>query len=120
MMHLTHHASRITIPVLAWVLLSPTASLPLSGATPDPIHNPKSKIQNLTGPLTPAQALASFQLEPGLRLELVAAEPLVADPVALAWDEHGRLFVAENRGYPTGPGSNQPPAGVIALLEDTD
>src|SRR5262245_4070074 len=47
-------------------------------------------------PLTPDQALASFKLEPGLRAELVAAEPLVGDPVAIAWDECGRMFVAEN------------------------
>src|SRR5207248_314892 len=72
------------------------------------------------GPLTPEQALASFRLEPGLQIELLAAEPLVVDPVAMAFDEKGRLFVAENRGYPTGPGSGKPPAGIIALLEDTD
>lgn len=71
-------------------------------------------------PLTPDQALASFRLEPGLRIELVASEPTVVDPVALAFDELGRMFVAENRGYPTGPGEGQPPAGIIALLEDTD
>ena len=72
------------------------------------------------GSLTPEQALASFKLEPGLKTELVAAEPLVANPVAIAFDERGRLFVAENRGYPTGPGPGKPPAGVIAVLEDTD
>src|SRR5689334_19515010 len=72
------------------------------------------------GFLTPEQALASFKLEPGLRIELVAAEPLVVNPVAIAFDERGRLFVAENRGYPTGPGRGQPPAGMIALLEDRD
>jgi putative membrane-bound dehydrogenase-like protein len=71
-------------------------------------------------PLTPAQALASLQVEAGLRVELAAAEPLVASPCAVAWDERGRMFVAENRGYPVGPGTNQPPAGVIAMLEDTD
>lgn len=71
-------------------------------------------------PLTPAQALASLQVEAGLRVELAAAEPLTASPVALAWDERGRMFVAENRGYPVGPGTNQPPAGVIAMLEDTN
>src|SRR5437588_4374629 len=71
------------------------------------------------GSLTPTQTLASFKLEPGLRVELVAAEPLVADPVAMAFDEKGRLFVVENRGYPTGPGPGKPPAGVIALLEDS-
>jgi putative membrane-bound dehydrogenase-like protein len=74
----------------------------------------------LDGPLAPDQAPRSFRLEPGLRLELVAAEPLIASPVALTFDEHGRLYVAENRGYPTGPGPGEPPAGRIALLEDTD
>jgi len=72
------------------------------------------------GPLTPDQARQSFRLEPGLTVELVAAEPLVASPVALAFDERGRLFVAENRGYPTGPGEGQAPAGRIAMIEDTD
>lgn len=72
------------------------------------------------GPLAPDAALRSFVLEPGLRAELVAAEPLTASPVAIAWDERGRLFVAENRGYPTGPGEGKPPAGIIAMLEDTD
>ena len=69
--------------------------------------------------LTPAQALASLRVEAGLRVELAAAEPLTASPSAIAWDERGRMFVAENRGYPVGPGTNQPPAGVIAMLEST-
>ncbi|MDR3638850.1 MAG: c-type cytochrome [Isosphaeraceae bacterium] len=74
----------------------------------------------LDGPLTPEQAPRSFRLEPGLRVELVAAEPLVVSPVALAFDERGRLYVAEDRGYPTGPGEGKPPVGRVALLEDTD
>src|SRR5712671_1574547 len=73
----------------------------------------------LDGPLSAEQALASFRLEPGLRVELVAAEPTIADPVAMAFDERGRMFVAEDRGYPTGPGEGKPPAGIIAMLEDT-
>jgi putative membrane-bound dehydrogenase-like protein len=71
-------------------------------------------------PLSPAEALASFQCEPGLRIELVAAEPLVVDPVAMTFDEAGRLFIVENRGYPLGPGPGKLPAGIVALLEDTD
>lgn len=71
-------------------------------------------------PLTPEQALKSFKIETGLQIELVAAEPLVIAPVAMAFDERGRLFVVENRGYPTGPGAGKPPAGMIALLEDSD
>ena len=75
------------------------------------------------GPLSPTEALASFQLEPGYRIELAAAEPLIKDPVAMAFDDRGRMFVVENGGYP-GPleGADAGPAaeGVIALLEDTN
>ncbi len=72
------------------------------------------------GPLTPEQASASFQLEPGLRIELAAAEPTVDSPVAIACDAHGRMYVAENRGYPNGPAAGEPPMGRIARLEDVD
>ena len=72
------------------------------------------------GPLAPGDALASFRALPGLRVEQVAAEPMVVSPVACAFDGRGRLYVAENRGYPTGPGEGKPPAGRIALLEDRD
>jgi putative membrane-bound dehydrogenase-like protein len=72
------------------------------------------------GPLTPVEALKAFRIEPGLRIDLVASEPLIESPVAMAFDESGRLFVAENRGYPTGPGEGKPPAGRIALLTDDD
>ncbi len=74
----------------------------------------------IDGPLTPEQSLQYLKTEPGLRVELVAAEPLVVDPVAVAWDEKGRMFVVEDRGYPTGPGAGKPPAGQVVMLEDTD
>ncbi len=67
--------------------------------------------------LSPDDALKAFQHEPDVRVELVAAEPLVMSPCALAFDEGGRLFVAENRGYPN---TATPPQGDIAMLEDTD
>jgi putative membrane-bound dehydrogenase-like protein len=74
----------------------------------------------LPSPLAPAEALKAFEVVPGLRVELVAAEPLVVSPCAIAFDSKGRLFVAENRGYPIGPKEGEKPAGVIAMLEDTD
>lgn len=71
--------------------------------------------------LSPEQALARFQLEPGLRIELVAAEPLVVDPVAFTFDEHQRLFVVEGRGYPDPvEGGGTTTAGRIVQLEDSD
>ena len=71
-------------------------------------------------PLSPREALKAFEAAPGLKVELVAAEPLTASPCAVAFDGERRLFVAENRGYPIGPKEGEKPAGVIALLEDAD
>src|SRR5438477_9959580 len=73
----------------------------------------------IDGPLTTEQSLRYLKTEPGLKVELVAAEPMVVDPVAVAWDEKGRMFVVEDRGYPTGPGKGKPPLGQVVMLEDT-
>ena len=51
-------------------------------------------------PYPPEAALRSFQLAPGFRIELAAAEPEVVDPISMAFDERGRLFVVEMRDYP--------------------
>src|SRR5690554_2387651 len=67
------------------------------------------------------EAMASLQLEPGLRIELVAAEPLVIDPVAFAFDEDRVMYVVENRGYPDPANGGTPTRlGRIARLEDTN
>ncbi len=68
----------------------------------------------------PEEALKSFQTEDGFTMELIAHEPLVYDPVAAAFDENGRLYVAEMRDYPYQPGPGEKPIGVLRLLEDTD
>ncbi|MEX1233071.1 MAG: PVC-type heme-binding CxxCH protein [Planctomycetaceae bacterium] len=73
-------------------------------------------------------ALATFELQQGFSLELVAAEPLVADAVDACFDENGLMYVAEMRGYPYlpetrpafAPGPIREKPGVIRLLEDTD
>ena len=102
------------------VLLLLTSSGLFVGGTPTQVSERGSP--RARGPLSPDQALASFELEPGYRIELAAAEPLIRDPVAIAFDHRGRMYVAESRGYP-GPLEGAPPSapeGVIALLEDTD
>src|SRR5688572_31187430 len=71
------------------------------------------------GPLEPRAALTDFQLPAGYRIELVAAEPEVIDPVAIAFDQDGRLWVVEMRDYPAlAPGAK--PAGRIRVLSDRD
>src|SRR4051812_13058922 len=64
--------------------------------------------------------LSSFQIDPRLQIELFASEPDVVDPVALCFDEAGRMYVVEMRDYPYGIGPERKPGGVIRLLEDTD
>src|SRR5438067_293138 len=63
--------------------------------------------------------LSEFQIKKGFRIELVAGENLVEAPVAMAFDENGRLFVAEMR-----PDANRsadsPHQGRIRLLTDND
>jgi putative membrane-bound dehydrogenase-like protein len=68
------------------------------------------------GPLSPAEEAATFRLaDEQLTVELVAAEPQVDSPAAVAWDADGRMYVAEMSDYPTGPGT-----GRIRLLVDRD
>lgn len=66
--------------------------------------------------------MATLRVAPGFRVELVAAEPLVEDPVAMAWDERGLLYVVEMRGFmPNVDGiGEQEPVGRVVVLEDTD
>ncbi len=67
--------------------------------------------------MTPQQSLASAEVVPGFRMELVAAEPQVIDPIAISFDEAGRMYVVEMRDY-----SEQDKAflGRIRLLTDED
>ncbi|MDE0166054.1 MAG: HEAT repeat domain-containing protein [Bryobacterales bacterium] len=72
---------------------------------------------NQQPPYSPEEALGTFQIEDGFRVELFASEPDVVDPVAIEFDESGRIFVVENSGYPLDVEGR---AGRIKLLTDTD
>ncbi len=64
-------------------------------------------------------ALSAFQVERGFRVEVVAAEPLIAAPVAIAFDETGRMYVAE-MPEPAEPGNAARNPGRVRLLQDSD
>ena len=69
-------------------------------------------------PLTPDQAMAKMTLPPGFRVELVASEPALQNPVAMAFDDRGRIYVTESFEYPRrepGPGRDR-----IKIFEDKD
>jgi putative membrane-bound dehydrogenase-like protein len=69
-------------------------------------------------PKSPAESLKTFRLHPGFRIELAAAEPLLASPVALDFDEDGRLYVAEFREFNQSASKQHHGRGRICLLED--
>lgn len=68
--------------------------------------------------VAPKDAVNSIKVKPGFHVELVASEPNVASPVALAFDERGRLFVAEMIDY-SERRDEMPHLGRIRMLEDT-
>ncbi|WP_157898766.1 DUF7133 domain-containing protein [Luteitalea pratensis] len=72
--------------------------------------------------LTPEQERDTFHLAPGYRVELVASEPLVQDPVAIDWAPDGRLWVVEMPGFmPDIAATGEHDAiGRIVVLEDSD
>jgi len=71
---------------------------------------------------TAEEELKTFKIEAGFEVQLVASEPLVESPVIIQFDEDGRLWVVEMRGYMNDiEGSEEKqPVGSIAILEDTD
>jgi putative membrane-bound dehydrogenase-like protein len=66
--------------------------------------------------MSPAEALKTFHVHQGLKIELVASEPLIESPVGICFDEDGRLFVVEMRGYPD---RREEKLGRIKLLESS-
>jgi putative membrane-bound dehydrogenase-like protein len=70
-------------------------------------------------PLSPQQSLASIRTKANLQVDLVAAEPLVASPVAIDFGPDGRLWVAEMLDYPEGLDGTYKPGGRIRVLEST-
>lgn len=83
-----------------------------------------------SAPPTPAgEAAKRFRVLDGFRMDLLAAEPMIASPVAMAYDENGRAYVCEMRDYPytdkahhhrNQENPTDQPIGSVRLLEDTD
>ena len=73
-----------------------------------------------TPALSPEAAQAKFTLPPGFEIRLFASEPEVVNPVAMTWDERGRLWVVELYEYPLGAKPGERGRDRIKILEDTD
>ena len=73
-----------------------------------------------TPALPVADAVKSFTLPTGFEIRNFCAEPDVVNPVAMTWDQHGRLWVVELYEYPKGAAKDARPRDRIKILEDTD
>ena len=82
-----------------------------------------------TPPVEPQNAAKTFHVLEGFEMQLIAAEPLVTDPVAITYDADGRAYVCEMNDYPyTDKAAHKPaqenptdlPLGKVRLLTDTD
>ncbi|PPL04204.1 Cytochrome C oxidase, cbb3-type, subunit III [Parapedobacter indicus] len=74
------------------------------------------------GVLSPQASIKAMEVEDGFEVELVASEPLVVAPVAMTFDNHGRIWLAEMEGYmpdTLGTGEEEP-VGRIVILTDED
>ena len=72
-------------------------------AQSSPVNRPwpagVQKVSAESPALSPEEALKTFYMPPGYRLELVASESMVRDPIAMDWDGEGRLWVVEMPGF---------------------
>jgi len=125
------HLARLRASTCLAIATVITAAITGQGQQPspgDPVQGGRSwppSVQAVSRdgrPLTPTEALASFSLPPGYRVELVASEPLVQDPVAIDWDPDGRLWVVEMPGYmrDIAGGGEHDPIGRVVVLQDRD
>ncbi len=130
MKSLVRHRSLHRYLAIAATIVSLTASIQTFGQAGDRKDtNGETQIEiwkNIDVPpapiLLPQESLDSIQVAEGFHIELVASEPLVNDPVAIAWDADSRLYVVEMPAYmPDVDGNNEDePIGRIVVLEDSD
>ena len=115
-------------PVAAALLLLAASLAPDAGdrtipaadaVAPQPSAPAKRKYPEMPPPKSPAESLASIRVRPGFTVEPVAAEPLVMDPIDIAWGPDGRLWVVEMADYPLGLDGRGKPGGRVRVLEDT-
>jgi len=87
------------------------------GETKNPVAVDPAKDLPRYPAIEPGGAIATWKVKPGFKLELAATEPLVRDPIAISFDENGRMFVCEMIDY-SEERDRQPHLGRVSMLED--
>jgi putative membrane-bound dehydrogenase-like protein len=81
---------------------------------------PADKPVTRTAPKSPEESLRTITVQPGFHVELVAAEPLIRTPVAIDFDEDGRMYVVQYTEYNDFAATRPHGTSSIRLLEDRD
>jgi len=109
------------------LLITAVAALPAcaqKGDKREEVQKPlvPAKLIPPSPPLSPAEALKSFKLASGFKIQTFAHEPQVQVPIALQFDPDGRMWVLEMRGFmPNAQGAGEEkPVGRVSILEDAD
>ena len=79
-----------------------------------------NQVPATTPALSPDETRKLIEVPPGFEVRLFASEPMVVNPVAMTWDERGRLWVVELYEYPKGAPKGEKGRDRIKILEDTD
>ena len=88
--------------------------------TLNPVGAPAPPAAPAVPPKTPANSLNQIRVHPAMQVELVAAEPLLRDPIAIAWGADLKFWVVEMGDYPLGTDGKGGHGGRIKFLEDVD
>lgn len=101
---------------------SPPVSDTTAAVTPPVDSTPAFVANPSPAQLTPEQSLRAFRVPKGYHMELVASDPMIKEPVAIAWDGNARMYVAEMSTYMQDlDGTNEyAPISRVMLLEDTN
>ena len=84
-----------------------------------PNYEKRSEPQVQQGALSPSESMKHIQVPPDFNLSLFAAEPNVQHPIAMSWDEKGRLYVLITKDYPN-ERKDTGGSDFILICEDTD
>lgn len=91
-----------------------------AGAEADAAAKPADSDSARAHPRTPQAAIESFSTLPGYEMQLIAAEPEVTEPILIAYDENGVMYVCEYLKFPAKEGKSDGPDGHIKRLQDRD
>ena len=108
-------ADKLRVFFVLWIVWNAVGLMHASFSQEDPQADPNDLPR--IPPVPVEEALSTFELREGIALDLVAHEPVVLDPVSIAFDEDGRLFAVEMRGYSERRDEKR---GRIRMLFDDD